>query len=273
MTHLRTLLGAALLALAVPAAVAAADAPEPKLVAPVYPGAVVIPPKPATTGDPAWFAAKDDHVTVQKFYVPKHARLPGKDEGMTKGDTRVPLIVQDAGTVMRRINAVKGDYTRARATEVNLLWQAPALAPASKLNRFLFNLEAQAKKFKGHDAELAELTRRYEPYKLAWFRDGKDEEILTRCEQQSRGLKVQSAADQKAMAAKMSQLSKEGRWDEVNALAAEMSGGKAGEAAARSDQFGTWKACLEEVVGFAYLTKVSIDREPESWPKWDTPRK
>ena len=130
-------------------------------------------PAKLTGIDPVVFAVKDSHEKVEAFFVPKYARLPKEDEGMVKGETKKPYIVQSADVVTKMILAAKGDYTYARATEVNVEWQPAILGDSNIVNRFFDALNRQAGRFKAHAAELAELKQKYALLRNSYYFDKK----------------------------------------------------------------------------------------------------
>jgi hypothetical protein len=257
---------------ALAATTGAAAAAEEKLVAPVYPGAArLAATKPLGVDEGVTFFVKDPHEKVQAFYVPKYARLPKEGEGRVRGSAEIPLIAQEVGTVTSIITSMKGDFTWARATEVILEWKPPVMAGSGIAGRFYFELQNQARKHPGHDAELAALKAKYDWLGLAYLHpEKKGEEILKRCSAESSGMDPE--VDQTAIANRAAQLAKEGKYDEVAELMKTLEGGdpKAAEKKRRADNFGLWKACIEEAAGYGYLTKVTIDRDPHLW---DTKRK
>jgi hypothetical protein len=247
-------------------------AAEDKLVAPVYPGAARLPAtKPLGVDEGVVFFVKDPHEKVLAFYVPKLARMPKEGEGRVRGAAEVPLIVQEVGAVTSIITSMKGDYTWGRATEIIVEWKPPIFAGTGLGNQFLDELQNQAKKHPGHDAELAALKAKYGWLVLAFLHpEKKAEELYKRCNAESSG--VNPNVDQAALMQQMAKLAQEGKYDEMQKLQEQLVGAdpKAEERKRKADNFGLWKGCLEEVAGLGYLTKITIDRDPRTW---DTKRK
>jgi len=262
----------AAVSLALLATTGLAAAAEDKLVAPVYPGAVrLAATKQLGVDEGVTFFVKDPHEKVQAFYVPKYARLPKEGEGRVRGAAEIPLIAQEAGAVTSIITSMKGDYTWARATEIIVEWQPAIFHGAGIAGRFYFELQNQAKKHPGHDAELAAVKAKYDWLNLAYLHpEKKGEEILKRCSAESSGLNPN--VDQAALVTQYAKLAQEGKYEEMAKLQKQLDGGdpKAAERKSRADNFGLWKACLEEAAGYGYLTKITIDRDPRLW---DTKRK
>jgi hypothetical protein len=152
---------AAMFCLALVAASRPAASAEEKLVAPAYPGAVRFSPAKLGGTEGVVFFARDPHEKVQAFYVPKYARLPKEDEGRVRGAGEIPLIAQSVGEVTSIITSMKGDYTQARASEIIVEWKPEIFAGTGIGGSFLIELQKQAKKHPGHDAELAALKARY----------------------------------------------------------------------------------------------------------------
>ena len=254
------LIGLITVACVVPSPAAA----EEKLVAPAYPGAFRISPPAVKSMEGVVFLVKDSHEKVQGFYVPKYARLPKEGEGRTRGSSVIPLIAQSEETVTKIITSKKGDYTWARATEVIVQWQDPMPQGVTLDWKFFSKLQVQAHQHPGHDAELAELQKRYGWLRSAFFIEEKVTPILGRCSLEA----GESAAANDPKAAKeaadqMMKLAKEGRYQEMAKLQQQSFGGD--PAKAKADNFGLWKKCLDEAAGFAYLTKVTIDQDPNDW--------
>ena len=254
--------GLALIAAASPEASA-----EEKLVAPVYPGAARLSStKPPGVDEGVTFFIKDPHEKVQSFYVPKYARLPKEGEGRVRGTAEIPLIVQEVGAVTSIITSMKGDFTWARATEIIVEWKPPVFAGTGLGAQFIKDLQDQARKHPGHDAELAALKAKYGWLDLAFLHpEKKAEEIYRRCSAESSG--VNPNVDQAALMQQMAKLAQEGKYEEVAKLQEQLVGTdpKAEERKRKADHFGLWKGCLEEAAGLAYLTKVTIDRDPRQW--------
>ena len=253
--------GLALLAIARPAAAA-----EEKLVAPAYPGAVRASPAKLPGTEGVVFFARDPHDKVQAFYVPKHARLPQEGEGRVRGAAEIPLIAQGVGEVTKIITSMKGDYTQARASEIIVEWKPAVFAGTGIGALILDELRTQAKKHPGHDAELAALKAKHGWIDLAYFHpEKKAEELFKRCSAESSG--VNPNVDQAALMTEMAKLAQEGKYEEMAALQEKLVGAdpKAEERKRKADNFGLWKGCLEEAAGIAYLTKLTIDRDPRQW--------
>ena len=255
----------ALLAASRPAA-----AVEEKLVAPAYPGAVRASPAKVGGTEGVVFFVGDPHEKVQAFYVPKVARLPKEGEGRVRGSGEIPLIAQGVGEVTGIITSMKGDYTQARATEIILEWKPEVFAGTGIGAQFFLELEHQAKKHPGHDAELAALKAGYGWLGLAFFHpEKKAEELYKRCNAESSG--VNPNVDQAALMTRMAKLAQEGKFEEMAELQKQLVGDdpKAEERKRKADNFGLWKGCLEQAAGLAYLTRLTIDRDPHQWNvKW-----
>ena len=263
---------AAMSSLALVAASLPAAAAEDKLVAPAYPGAARLSAtKQLGVDEGVVFFVKDPHEKVQAFYVPKHARLPKEGEGRVRGTGELPLIVQEVGTVTSLITSMKGDYTWARATEIIVEWKPPVFAGTGLGAQFIKDLQDQARKHPGHDAELAALKAKHGWLDLAFLYPEKQaEDLYRRCSAESSG--VNPNVDQAALMQQMAKLAQEGKYDEVVRLQEQLVGAdpKAEERKRKADNFGLWKGCLEEAAGLSYLTKITIDRDPRTW---DTRRK
>jgi hypothetical protein len=249
---------------------ARAAGPEEKLVAPPYPGAVRLSPAKLALSVPAGFAVKDSHEKVVSFYVPKHARQPHEGEGRRSGDGTLPLIVQDAGQVAKMIVARNGDYTAARATEVIVDWKPAALAGTGPESQFFRRLEEQAKKHPGHDGELADLKKKYDWLKIAFFDEGKFSSLLKRCSEAAGDPAMSGIlGDPKArkeLEAQVKMLMAEGRSKEAVDLQMKAMGSMAGDPKkAKADNFKLWGQCVDELASFAYLTKITIDRDVSQW--------
>jgi hypothetical protein len=261
---------AALTCLALAASSRPAAAAEEKLVAPVYPGAVRSSGTRLGTDEGVTFFVKDPHEKVQAFYVPKLARLPKEGEGRVRGAAEIPLIVQEVGAVTSIITSMKGDYTWARATEIIVEWKPPIFAGTGLAAQFIKDLQDQAKKHPGHDAELAALKAKYGWLDLAYLHpEKKGEELYKRCSAESSG--VNPDVDQAALMTQMAKLAQEGKFEEMAALQEKLVGAdpKAEERKRKADNFGLWKGCLEEAAKLGYLTKITIDRDPRLWDtKW-----
>lgn len=248
-----------------------AAAVEEKLVAPVYPGAVRSSGTTFGVDEGVVFFVKDRHEKVQAFYVPKYARLPKEGEGRVRGTGELPLIVQEVGAVTSIITSMKGDYTWARATELIVEWQPAIFTGTGIAAGFFSELGDQARKHPGHDAELAALKKKYEWVSLAFFHpEKKAEELFRRCSAESSG--VNPNVDQAALLQRIAKLAQEGNYEELAKVQEQLVGAdpKAEERKRRADNFGLWKGCLEEAAGYAYQTKITIDRDPH---QWDTRRK
>lgn len=244
---------------------------EEKLVAPPFPGALRISPPPTGSKNewktPIIFGAQAPHDKVEAFYVPKHARQRKGSEGQLHGDgdtVKTWLIVHSDSEVLEMIQARKGDFTLAHATEVVLEWQADVIAKVNKVNRFFQQLDIQAQKFKGHDAELAELKKKYAYLKTSYYLDKKDEEILFRCSKESGSMVGQPSPDVMAeYQAQVKKLMEEKRYQEIGPLHEKIFGGS--KKKADTDQFGVWKQCLADLAAVSYQTKVTIDHHPNQW--------
>ncbi|HWR97150.1 MAG TPA: hypothetical protein VN317_01895 [Candidatus Methanoperedens sp.] len=261
---------AASLCLVLVAASAPRASAEEKLVAPAHPGAVRASPAKVGGTEGVVFFVKDPHEKVQAFYVPKYARLPKEGEGRVRGAAEIPLIAQEVGAVTSIITSMKGDYTLARASEIIVEWK-PEIFAGTGIAMMLFSeLQNQAKKHPGHDAELAALRAKYGWLDLAFFHpEKKAEEIFRRCSAQSSG--VNPDVDQAALMQQMAKLAQEGKYEEMAELQKKLVGDdpKAEERKRKADNFGLWKGCLEEAAGYGYLTKITIDRDPHQWDvKW-----
>jgi hypothetical protein len=262
---------AASLSLVLVAASAPRAAAEEKLVAPAYPGAARLSGTKLGADEGVTFFVKDPHEKVQAFYVPKYARLPKEGEGRVRGAAEIPLIVQEVGAVTSIITSMKGDYTWARATEIIVEWKPPIFAGTGLGAQFFKDLQDQAKKHPGHDAELAALKAKYSWLDLAFLHPEKQgEELYKRCSAESQG--VNPNVDQAALMTRMAQLAQEGKYDEMAKLQEQLVGSdpKAEERKRKADNFGLWKGCLEQAAALGYLTKITIDRDPRTW---DTRRK
>lgn len=241
---------------------------EEKLVAPPYPGAVRLSPARLALSVPAVFAVKDPHEKVVSFYVPKYARQPHEGEGQLQGGGILPLIVHDAGQVAKMIVARKGDYTAARATEVRVDWKP--IAGTGPDFQFFDKLQEQARKHPGHDGELAELKKKYDWLKTAYYDEGKIPPLLARCSQASGDPVIPAIlGDKKAMQelqVQMKKLYAEGKTKEAAQLQAKAMGSLEGNPKkAKEDNFKLWGQCLDELASFSYLTKVTIDRDVSQW--------
>lgn len=241
-----------------------------KLVAPVYPGAVRFSPAVVKGTEGVVFFVKDSHDKVQAFYVPKYARLPNEDEGRERGAAEIPLIAQGVGEITKIITSMKGDYTLARATEIIVEWKPEVLAGTGIASGFFSELQSQAKKHPGHDAELAALKAKYDWLGLAFLHpEKKGEELFRRCSAESNG--VNPNVDQAALMQQMAKLAQQGKYDEMAKLQEQLVGAdpRDEERKRKADNFGLWKRCLEEAAGLGYLTKLTIDRDPHQWDvKW-----
>lgn len=251
----------------------AAVGTEEKLVAPMYPGAVRLSPAKVSYDAGVLFAVKDPHDKVVAFYVPKYAHLPKEDEGRVRGSNKIPLIAQSSSEVLAIIQSMKGDYTMERATEVNVEWVPDTLAGMNTVSKFFFELEAQAKKFKTHAAEVPELKKRYAFLSTSYFFQGQDQEILARCGRES-GNAIQYANDPKAMKAyseEMAKVMKEGQYDKLAGLQQKYFGDAAEtEKRRKADNFGVWKKGLEDLAAVSYQTKLTIDIHPSQWDvRWN----
>ena len=247
----------------------AGSAPE-KLVAPIYPGAIRLGPGNDDRGQPfsVTFAVRDPHDQVQAFYVPKYARLPQKDEGKLSGSNMLPLIVHSYQQALKIIQAAHGDYTLADATEVFLQWRSPDSAGGTETKVFM-ELDYQAKRFPAHVQELGSLKKQYEWLKHAYYRDHKDLEIYQRCNDQSVG-KDETTSDPDKMdkiQEEMNRLAEAGRYQEASELWKKSMSGSTEKMnkAAKADNFGLWRKCLEEMASYGYLTRVSIALDPSLW--------
>lgn len=257
---------AASLSLVLVAASAPRAGAEEKLVAPAYPGAARLSGTKLGTDEGVTFFAKDAHEKVQAFYVPKYARLPKEGEGRVRGAAEIPLIVQEVGAVTSIITSMKGDYTWARATEIIVEWKPPIFAGTGLGAQFIQDLQGQAKKHPGHDAELAALKAKYGWLDLAFLHpEKKAEELYKRCSAESQG--VNPNVDQAALMTQYAKLAQEGKYDEMAKIQEQLVGSdpKAEERKRKADNFGLWKGCLEQAAALGYLTKVTIDRDPRQW--------
>lgn len=238
-------------------------AAEEKLVAPPYPGSVRITPPHAKGRDVIVFYSQDPHEKVRAFYEPKYGRLPS--DPVERHDTKigVTLIVHTYEQALKIIQKSKGDYTQAEPSTVVLEW-----LPAGRGDRpvpFFRELERQAKKFPGHDAELAELKKKYAWLARASYTDNMDDKIFRRCSNEARGQDpaMSEPGAMQAFQAKLRKLSDEGRYAEAARLMKQVEE-KAAERR-KADHFGLWKLCLEEAAGYAWLTRISIQQDPSLW--------
>lgn len=238
-----------------------------KLVAPAYPGSVRLTPLQTKGRDKIVFVTKDSHEKVQAFYVPKYARLPGADEKglQTDAKTNITFVVHSYAETLKIIQKAKGDYISwVGPTTVYLEWMPdePSRKPAPN---YFYRLEQESKKHPGHDAELAELRKKYAWLSRAFFLDKKDDTIYQRCTHESAGISA-AMSDPKAqqeLNAKIQKLTAEGRYQEASDLAKQAMGDPGKKQ--KADNFGLWKKCLEEAAGFAYLTKIVIQQDPSLW--------
>ncbi len=248
-----------------------------KLVAPAYPGSVRLTPLQIKENhlnvgsENAVFVTKDSHEKVQAFYVPKYARLPSKDENYPAGKTHITFIVHSYAEVLKSIQKRKGDITKADDTGVYLEWR---LEETSKkpLPRYFHELEKEAKKHPGNDAELAELRNKYAWLSRAFFLDKKDDTIFQRCRNESLGRPATtsgpSGKEVDELNKKIQNLYAEGRYKEASDLEKQASGREKKSKRdpgnkQKADNFGLWKKCLEEAAEFAYLTRIVINTEED----------
>ena len=130
--------------------------------------------------------------------------------------------------------------------------EAPDLRRDRARHQFFGELQSQAKKHPGHDAELAALKAKYGWIGLAFLHpEKKAEELYKRCSAESSG--VNPNVDQAALMQQMAKLAQEGKYDEVVKLQEQLVGDdpKAEERKRKADHFGLWKGCLEEAAGSA----------------------
>lgn len=245
------------------ATAAAATAAEEKLVAPVYPGSVRLTPPRAKGREMIVFTSQDPPEKVRAFYEPKYARLPANPRDRNDTSIGVALVVHTYEQALAIITKSKGDFIWASPSLVVLEWLS-SKAP-QKTVPFFRELERQAKKFPGHDAELAELENRYAWLARASYTDNMGDKIDRRCSNEASGMDPALAdpAAAKAFQEKLRQLAAEGRQDEVTALAKQFD--KKAKAGRNADHFALWKGCLEEAAGFAYRTRIKIHQDPTLW--------
>lgn len=245
-------------------------AAEEKLVVPAYPGAVRVSPAKVGGTEGVVFVTRDPHDKVQAFYVPKHARLPKEGEGRVRGAGEIPLIALGVGEVTGIITSMKGDYTQARAAEVIVEWKPEVFAGTGIGGGLFEELERQARKHPGHDAELAALKAKYGWLSLAYFHPEKQgEEIVRRCSAESSG--ANPDVDQAALLTRYAKLAQEGKYDEMAVIQQQLEGAdpKAADRKRKADNFGLWKGCIEKAAAVGYLTRLTIDRDPRQWDvKW-----
>jgi hypothetical protein len=236
---------------------------EEKLVAPPYPGSVRITPPNAKGRDVIAFYSQDPHEKVRAFYEPKYGRLPSDPVERHDGKTGVTLIVHTYEQALKIIQKSKGDYIQAEPSWVVLEWLSAE--GSDRTVPFFRELERQAKKFPGHDAELAELKKKYAWLARASYIDNMDDKTYRRCSSEARGIDpaMSEPGAMQTFQAKLQKLSEEGRYAEAAALMKQVEVKAAEER--KADHFGLWKGCLEEAAGFAWLTRIKIQQDPSLW--------
>jgi hypothetical protein len=238
-------------------------AAEEKLIAPPYPGSVRITPPNAKGRDVIVFFSQDHHDKVRAFYEPKYGRLPS--DPVERHDTKigVTLVVHTYEQALKIIQKSKGDFTQAEPSLIVLEWLPDG--GAERTVPFFRELERQAKNFAGHEAELAELKKKYAWLARASYIDNMDDKIFRRCSNEARGMDpaMSDPGAMKAFQDKLWKLSEEGRYAEAAALMKQVEI-KAAERR-KADHFGLWKRCLEEAAGFAWLTRIKIQQDPSLW--------
>jgi hypothetical protein len=241
---------------------------EEKLAAPVYPEAVRLSPAQVKNMEGVMFAVKDDHAKVLAFYAPKYARVPKDDDMVDRGPNELALIIQDEPAILKMILAKKGDMTLSRPSLLRLEWLSDQLSGSNPVSRFWMELERQSKRFKGHEAELAELKAAYAYLNSSFYFEKKYQEILTRCGNESGNGEMRMADPKisKEYAAEIKKLQEEGRYQEMAALNEKYFGNQAeAEKRRKADNFGVWKKGLADLAAVSYRTKVTIDVDPNQW--------
>jgi hypothetical protein len=241
---------------------------EERLVAPPYPGAIRLSPEKMKGRDRVVFGSRDPHEKVQAFYQTKSAHLAKGSEGEFSGQKNTAtIIVYTYEQSLRMIQKTKGDYTWANPAEVFLEWRGPNPAGSWEYRDFFGELDKQAKKFPGHDAELTALKKEYDWLQVAFAFKEKVEPVYKRCSNEAQALPpiMNDPEAMKKLQAQLEQLSREGRYKERNDLAKQLSITDEMKKKRAADHFGLWKACLTEASGFGYLTKISIHQDPSVW--------
>lgn len=238
-------------------------AAEEKLVAPPYPGSVRITPLKTQGRDTVVFTSQDPHEKVRAFYEPKYGRLPSDPVERHDKKTGVILVVHTYQQALAIIQRTKGDFTQAEPSTITLEWIAAG--NSDKTVPFFRELERQAKKFPGHDAELAEAKRKYAWLARASYTDRMDDKISSRCSNEASGMDpaMSEPGALKEFQDKLRKLSDEGRNAEAAALAKQFKN-KSSEKR-KADHFGLWKRCLAEAAGYAWLTRIKIQQDPSLW--------
>lgn len=239
-----------------------------KLVAPPYPGAVrlspTVLPKNEVTA-PVEFAVKDGHEKVEGFYLSNgYARRDTEHEAQRQGAKgELSLIVHSVGKVTSLISAKHGDYTWARATEVYLKWNGADVGNAVK--RLFRGLEIQVQQFPAHAAELEQVKKKYAYLYASFYLPGKDDEVIAACEKENGtdGITGPGSKDMTEFNNKMKELIAQKRYAEMAELNKKTFGDR--EKKMKEDRFAEWKKCLDKLDAVSYLTRLTIDRDPNEW--------
>jgi len=259
---------AALLAAVLTTLGAATLRAEEKLIAPVYQGAVRLSPVQLKNMAPVEFAAKDAHDKVAEFYIPKYGHLALEGEAERSASNMTTAIIMTENQILKYILSVKGNYTESRPAVVEIEWKARPTASDNAVNRVLRELKSQARRFKTHEAELAEIEAKYAFLKSSYLFEDRAKEILLRYGREA-GIAMQFVSDPKVTkdyANEVKKLAQEGRNSELAGLQQKyFSELPDAEKRRKADNFGLWTKALGDLVAVSYLTKLTIDKHPSQW--------
>lgn len=240
---------------------------EEKLIAPLYPGAVRLSPAAVKNMAPLVFAIKDAHDKVAAFYAPKYGHLAAEGEAVRSASNMTTVIIMTENQVLNSIQFVKGDYTLSRPAVVEIEWMDYPTS-LTTVNRVFMELEMQARRFKTHAAELAEIEAKYAFLKSSYLYEDKANGILARYGREA-GMAAEYVSDPnvtKTYAAEFKKLTQEGRYNELAGLQQKYFPELPdAEKRRKADNFELWKKALDELAIVSYLTKLNIDVQPSQW--------
>lgn len=241
---------------------ARAQQPAPDLVAPVYPGSVVVEvleDENLPDGTRA-FLSRDPIDAVKRFYE----RESGPMERASLSDLGVPDELRDESFGTRPFvfaRRVEGGHRDLRGVQVSAREPregagAPSVYPAvgpifQRLQMGMLNNEAPQARFDELVEEYRHLAWRYYPVSDEEAQSGErlttDEVVVRRCEERAGG--GRSSAD---LQAEMEALTRSGRFEEAAALGERLMG------AAGSSSWDVWVECLKRLEEVGYRTLILI---------------
>ena len=301
MTHVNRLIPAAVAALLAVGAGATLAAQSPKLVGPVYPGAVPERADAAAHAAITWsvvYLSRDGLDAVTAFY--------DENLGATRSDEASRLPSDDPRHRWRVISlrdafAMTGEplneapATRAAVVTVEAVHpthESGAVSAPNVLGQMFNDLRAVVRAsgvdpapYEAAIARNQDLARSYYPIV---DRDAKgepvrfDAQVYARCEREVRPSGVGdpgempeprelSDEEREALAARIQQLYMQGKVDEAQKVMEQLAGGAIPTPAADPGMGGLeemadqWVACIEELRPRAYTTRILIDTHPTTW--------